>query len=81
MSATPPYSMLSRWSDEDRAYRVQLPRGPGRDPGLITHGDTYKVVVRNGREVLEPLVEVARGRGERLPTPPLPPSGDGAASD
>ena len=81
MSDTSRYSMLIQWSDEDRAYLVQLPEWSGRVFGPVTHGDTYEEAVRNGREVLDLLVEVARARGEPLPPPQMFASGVAVASD
>jgi antitoxin HicB len=81
MSDIPRYSMLIQWSDEDHAYLVQLPEWADRVFGPVTHGDTYEEAVKNGREVLEMLVEVAQERGDPLPIPQLFASGVGAASD
>jgi predicted RNase H-like HicB family nuclease len=63
------YSMLIQWSEEDRAYLVALPEWEGRlfNWDAATHGATYEEAARNGREVLELLVETAREEGEALP--------------
>lgn len=60
------YSMTIQWSDEDQAYIVSLPEF---GPYCKTHGDTYEEAVKNGREVLEMLVESALAEGEALPEP------------
>jgi predicted RNase H-like HicB family nuclease len=55
--------MLIQWSDEDQAYIVTLPEFGGPK----THGDTYEEAAKNGREVLEMLIESSLERGEPLP--------------
>jgi predicted RNase H-like HicB family nuclease len=59
------YSMLIQWSEADNAYVVTLPEFPG----CHTHGDTYEEAARNGREVLELLVDTFEASGKPLPTP------------
>ena len=61
--------MLIQWSDADQAYTVTQPEWQDRVFGPVTHGDTYEDAVRNGREVLELLIESAREHNEPLPTP------------
>lgn len=60
----PRYSMLIQWSDEDEAYIVSLPEF---GPYARTHGSTYEEAAKNGREVLELLVESCLEDGEPLP--------------
>ena len=60
------YSMLIQWSDEDEAFLVTLPEFGG---GPKTHGDTYEEAVKNGREVLEGLIEIYQQDGLPLPEP------------
>jgi antitoxin HicB len=59
----PRYSMIIQWSDEDDAFLVTLPEFGG----CRTHGTTYEEAARNGREVLELLVESCLEDGEPLP--------------
>lgn len=61
-----PYSMVIRWSDEDQAYLVSLPEF---GDCIMTHGDSYEQAAKNGREVLELLIESAVEEGETLPFP------------
>jgi antitoxin HicB len=61
------YEMLIRWSDEDNCYLVALPDFPGQQ--WSTHGDTYEEAAKNGREVLELLVESYKQRNLPLPIP------------
>jgi antitoxin HicB len=59
------YSMLIQWSDLDQVYVVSLPEFGG----CKTHGDTYEKAAKNGKEVLELLIESCLEEGERLPPP------------
>jgi len=59
------YSMLIQWSDIDDAYVVSFPEFPG----CHTHGDTYEEAVKNGREVIELLVDTYEAEGQSIPTP------------
>jgi predicted RNase H-like HicB family nuclease len=65
------YSMLIRWSEEDRVYLVTLPEWKGHlgNWEAATHGATYDEAARMGREVLEMLIACAREDGM---TPPAP---------
>ena len=64
------YSMHIQWSDEDNAYLVTLPEWPNVNfGGPHTHGDTYEEAAKNGREVLEMLIEGSREDNEALPDP------------
>lgn len=62
---TPHYSMVIQWSDDDNAFVVTLPEFPVSQ----THGRTYEEAVRNGREVLDLLIETYRAEGRTLPKP------------
>lgn len=57
--------MVIQWSDEDDAFIVSLPEFGG----CKTHGATYEEAAKNGREVLELLVESCLEDGEPLPEP------------
>lgn len=59
------YSMLIQWSEADNAYVVTLPEFPG----CHTHGDTYEEALRNGKEVIELLVDTYEASGKFLPVP------------
>jgi antitoxin HicB len=63
--------MLIQWSDVDQVFLVTLPEWKDRVFGPVTHGHTYEEAVRNGREVLDLLIESAHDHGETLPTPEL----------
>jgi predicted RNase H-like HicB family nuclease len=55
--------MIIQWSEEDRVYVVTLPEFPR----CQTHGSTYEEAAKNGREVLELLIETSQADGEPLP--------------
>ena len=59
------FSMEIHWSNDDQAFLVTLPEFGG----CQTHGDTYEEAARNGREILELLVETYRTEGRVLPEP------------
>jgi predicted RNase H-like HicB family nuclease len=58
--------MLIQWSDEDQAYIVSLPEF---GQYAKTHGSTYEEAAKNGREVLELLLEDYQALGHPLPPP------------
>ena len=61
-----PFSMVIKWSDVDRVFVVHLPEFGS---GAKTHGGTYEEAAKNGREVLEMLVESYIADGQPLPEP------------
>jgi len=61
-----PFSMQIAWSEVDRIYVAHLPEF---GPGAKTHGSTYEEAAKNGREVLEMLVESYIADGQPLPKP------------
>jgi len=63
------YSMLIEWSEEDQAYLVTLPEWAQQVYMPVTHGDTYEEAVKNGKEVLEMLIDDAIKNREPLPAP------------
>ena len=75
------YSMLIRWSEEDRLYLVALPEWDGHilNWRSATHGETYEAAAANGHEVLQMLVEDVEEAGEPLPDPQVFVASDVAA--
>ena len=64
------YSMLIRWSDEDRLYLVSLPEWRDRLLNrFVAHGATHAEAAAMGREVLALLIAAAREDGTPLPPP------------
>jgi predicted RNase H-like HicB family nuclease len=60
------YSMLIQWSDEDQVFVVSLPEFGSSNR---THGATYEEAAKNGKEVLDLLVETYQAEGWPLPPP------------
>jgi len=62
------YSLIIQWSDEDECFVVTLPEFTDvMQPA--THGDTYEEAAKNGRELLETLIEIYKEDGKPLPQP------------
>lgn len=66
------YSMVIQWSQEDRLFLVRLPEFPWQE--FHTHGRTYKEAAKNGREVIEALVEMLTEDNRPLPEPRMLPT-------
>jgi predicted RNase H-like HicB family nuclease len=60
------YSMVIRWSEEDQVFVASFPEF---GEYAQTHGATYEEAARNGREVLELLLESFQVEGQPLPAP------------
>ena len=58
------YSMLIQWSDEDQVYICSLPEF---GEFCKTHGSTYEEAAKNGREVIEMMIDSLEKRDEALP--------------
>ena len=58
------YSMVIQWSKKDRCFVVTLPEW-----GELcqTYGDTYEEALKNGKEVLQLMVDSSRQEGSSLP--------------
>lgn len=63
------HSMVIEWSAEDQLYLVTLPAWAASVMQPVTHGTSYEEAAKNGREVLEMLIESAQEDGEPLPLP------------
>ena len=61
------YTMVIKWSDEDKCYLVHLPDFPFQE--FHTHGDTYEEAAKHGREVIETYIEIYQEDGKELPLP------------
>ncbi len=69
----PRYRMVISWSPVDGTYLVALPEWMPYllNQSAVTHGATYEEAARNGREVLEMLIEEYQANGKPLPAPEL----------
>ncbi len=72
-SVKPQYSMVITWSPADGVYLVRLPEWMPYliNKDAVTHGATYEEAAKNGREVLEMLIEEYQDAGKPLPDPQL----------
>jgi predicted RNase H-like HicB family nuclease len=66
------YSMVIQWSQEDRLFLVHLPEFPWQQ--FHTNGRTYEEAAKNGREVIEALVEMLTEDNRSLPEPRMLPT-------
>jgi len=60
------YTMLIQWSDEDQCFIVSLPEW---GEFCHIHGDSYEDAVKNGKDLLNFLIESALENNEKLPIP------------
>ncbi len=61
------YQMLIMWSEEDDCFLVAFPDFPGQH--WRTHGNSYEEALKNGKEVLELLIDAYHAQGKPLPVP------------
>ena len=61
------YTMVIKWSEEDRLYLVHLPEFHGQE--FVTHGSTYQEAAQNGQEALDGLIAVLQDNDRPLPEP------------
>jgi antitoxin HicB len=61
------YSILVRWSDEDKCYVVFLPEWEGLVNQPCTDGKTHKQAAKHGRQVLEMMIDMYQRDGKPLP--------------
>ncbi len=58
------YSILIKWSEEDKTYIASLPEW---GKYARTHGDNYEEALENAKEVLEDLILAYEEMGKPLP--------------
>jgi predicted RNase H-like HicB family nuclease len=59
------YELIIYWSEEDRAFIVEVPELPG----CMADGQTYELAVANTRQVIEEWIATARELGRSIPKP------------
>ena len=59
------YEMVVYWSDEDRAYVVEVPELPG----CMADGSTYEEAIDNTLLVVREWMETAKELGREIPKP------------
>ena len=59
------YQMVIYWSDEDRAYLVEVPELPG----CMADGKTRQEALANAETIVQEWIETARDLGRAVPAP------------
>ncbi len=61
----PPYELIIYWSEEDKAFIVEVPELPG----CMADGKTYEDAVKNVKVVIMEWIETAKKLGREIPNP------------
>ena len=59
------YEMIIYWSEEDKAFIVEVPELSG----CMADGKTYKEAIENAQRVIEEWIEEAQELGREIPEP------------
>ncbi len=59
------YKMIIYWSDEDKAFLVEVPELPG----CMADGETRLEAIKNANEVIQLWIETAQSHGWEIPRP------------
>ncbi|MCP2727644.1 type II toxin-antitoxin system HicB family antitoxin [Limnofasciculus baicalensis] len=59
------YQLIIYWSEEDRAFIVEVPELPG----CAADGETYQEAVQNVEIVIQEWIETAQALGRPIPEP------------
>ena len=59
------YEMIIYWSEEDKAFIVEVPELPG----CMADGKTYEEAIENAQRVIEEWIEEAIELGREIPEP------------
>jgi predicted RNase H-like HicB family nuclease len=59
------YEMIIYWSEEDKAFLVEIPELSG----CMTDGETYQQAVANAEIVIHEWIETAKELGRIIPAP------------
>jgi predicted RNase H-like HicB family nuclease len=59
------YEVIIYWSEEDRAFIVEVPELPG----CMADGATYQEALANGEVIIQEWIETARELGRPIPEP------------
>lgn len=62
---TPKYELVIYWSDDDRAFIVEVPELVG----CMADGATYQEAVANAEQVIAQWIATANELGRPIPTP------------
>ena len=59
------YEMIIYWSDEDKAYLVEVPELPG----CMADGATYQEALANAEVIIQEWLDTAHELGHMVPEP------------
>jgi predicted RNase H-like HicB family nuclease len=59
------YEMIVYWSDEDKAFIVEVPELPG----CMADGATYQEAIANAEVITQEWIDTARELGRPIPEP------------
>lgn len=59
------YELIIFWSEEDRAFVVEVPELPG----CMADGETYEQAVVNAQQIIAEWIETAHEVGRPIPEP------------
>ena len=59
------YEMIIWWSDEDRAFVVDVPELPG----CMAHGSTRQEAIKNAEDAIKFWIKTAKDDGKEIPQP------------
>jgi predicted RNase H-like HicB family nuclease len=59
------YEVIISWSDDDKAFLVEVPELPG----CLAEGETRVDAIKNANEVIRLWIETAKSLGWKIPTP------------
>ncbi len=65
MNAVPKYELIIYWSDEDKAFIVEVPELPG----CMADGASYREALENVEIVMAEWIETAKKLGRTVPRP------------
>jgi len=59
------YEMIIYWSEQDKAFLVEVPELPG----CMADGETREEAIKNTNEVIQLWIETAKSIGREIPKP------------
>jgi len=59
------YEMIIYWSEEDKAFIVEVPELPG----CMADGKTYEEAIENAQRVIEEWIDTTKELGREIPEP------------
>ena len=59
------YEMIIYWSQQDKAFLVEVPELPG----CMADGETREEAIKNANEVIRQWIKTAKSLGREIPKP------------